>query len=73
VENKSARGLVERTVGDCMGRVTHRLTLRIDGIVEIADAHRNKALVDPRLRVCLTPGAHVPDPLMALAVSMIEY
>jgi hypothetical protein len=66
------KGLATQSFLDCSGRVTHRLVLRIDGIVEIVDAQRNRALVDPRMRVCLTPGAHVADAVMDAAVSLIN-
>lgn len=65
-------GLLEQRVVDCMGRTTHRLLLRIDGLVEVIDAHGDRALIDPRLRSCLTVGAHVPRDLMDLAASLIR-
>ena len=46
---------------DCQGRVSHRLTLQIDGTVEIAFAHGTTAIVDPHKRVCMTPGVRIPE------------
>ena len=62
--------LITETVLDCTGRVTQRLHLRLDGTVEIVDAHRNRALVDPVHRACLTPGMSVAPHVMDLAVAM---
>jgi hypothetical protein len=65
-------GLVRRTVTDCTGRTTHALVLRVDGLVEVSDTHGGRALIDPRLRTCLTPNAHIADPVMDMATSLIE-
>ena len=62
--------LITETVVDCAGRVTHRLHLHLDGTVEIVDAHRNRALVDPINRVCLTPGMSVASHVMDIAVTL---
>jgi hypothetical protein len=65
-------GLIRRHVVDCTGRTTHRLVLRPDGMVEVANAHGDRAVIDPRFRVCVTPGSHVPDTLIDMAVSLIS-
>ncbi len=69
---RTSNGLTEQRIVDCTGRTTHRLVLRIDGLVEITDAHGDRALVDPRVRTCLTAGADVPSDIMDLAVSLIR-
>ena len=46
---------------DCNGRVSHRLTPSIDGTVDIRFAAGHVARVDPRTRVCLTPGVRIPQ------------
>ncbi len=69
---RTVNGLLEQRIVDCTGRTTHRMVLRIDGLVEITDAHGDRALVDPRMRTCLTSGAHVPRDLMELAASLIQ-
>ena len=43
---------------DCSGRVSHTLTLLVDGLVRIDFANGRRATVDPRTRRNLTP--HVP-------------
>ena len=46
---------------DCHGHVSHRLTLLIDGNVEIKFFPRGHvAVVDPHRQVCLTPGVQIP-------------
>lgn len=62
--------LITETVVDCTGRATHRLYLRLDGTVEIIDAYRNRARVDPAHRVCLTPGVSVAPHVMDIAMTM---
>lgn len=56
---------------DCHGRVSHRLTLLVDGNVEIVFPSGVVGLVDPHKRMCLTPGVRVPEAMwidvMALA------
>lgn len=64
--------LIRRDVVDCTGRTTHRLVLRVDGMVEVTDAHGDRAIIDPRFRTCITPGAHVPDTLIDIAASLIS-
>jgi hypothetical protein len=59
-------------ITDCSGTVTHRLSLRLDGTVEIVDGRGNRAIVEPRLRTCLTPGAHVAPYVMDAAASLIN-
>ncbi len=68
----NVNGLVEQRIVDCTGRTTHRMVLRVDGLVEITDAHGDRAVVDPRTRTCLTTGANVPRDLMELAASLIQ-
>lgn len=62
--------MITEAVVDCTGRTTHRLFLRLDGTVEIIDFHRNRAVVDPVQRVCLTAGMSVAPHVMDIAVSM---
>ena len=50
-------------VFDCFGQVTHTLTLRIDGSVEVTFANGRTAIADPRTKACLTPGMTIPDGL----------
>lgn len=50
-------------VFDCTGRVTHTLTLRVDGTVKITFANGRTAIADPDTRSCATPGMIVPDSL----------
>jgi hypothetical protein len=59
-------------ITDCSGRVTHRLSLRLDGTVQIVDAHGNRAIVEPRLRTCLTPGVSVAPYVMDAAASLLD-
>jgi hypothetical protein len=68
----NVHGLLEQRIVDCSGRTTHRMVLRIDGLVVISDAHGDRALVDPRTRTCLTAGAHVSRDVMELAASLIQ-
>lgn len=50
---------------DCNGRVTHTLTLLLDGRVEVHIASSGvRALVDPASRTCLTPGVHLHHDLL---------
>jgi hypothetical protein len=56
---------------DCQGRVTHTLTLLLDGKVEVRFASSGvRAVVDPVLRSCLTPGVHVHQDLMDAAAAL---
>jgi hypothetical protein len=52
------RDLQQAELLDCSGRVSHTLTLLIDGLVRIDSANGRTAIVDPRTRRNLTP--HVP-------------
>jgi hypothetical protein len=52
------RDLQQAELLDCSGRVSHTLTLLIDGLVRIDSANGRTATVDPRTRRNLTP--HVP-------------
>jgi hypothetical protein len=69
-EGSSHVELITETAVDCTGRATHWLYLRLDGTVEIIDAHGNRAPVDPSRRVCLTPGVSVVPHVMDIAVAM---
>ena len=63
--------LVTEELIDCFGQATHRLVLEIDGTVTITFASSGvTARVDPTSRAVLTPGIHVPPPLMDHAASM---
>lgn len=57
-------------VFDCSGQVTHTLTLRIDGTVEIAFANGRRAVADPATRACTTPGMSIPDGLWPEILSL---
>lgn len=48
---------------DCSGHVTHRLTLLLDGTVQVTFAGGHRAVADPRTQTCLTPGVTIPDTL----------
>jgi hypothetical protein len=56
---------------DCQGRVSHTLTLLLDGCVEVRFAGSGvAAIVDPIHRACLTPGVHIHDDLMDAAAGL---
>lgn len=55
---------------DCTGRVSHTLTLRPDGTVEIRFREGHTALVDPSSGCCLTPGIHLHADLLAAAAGL---
>lgn len=50
-------------VFDCSGQVTHTLTLRIDGTVNVEFANGREAVADPADRSCLTPRMTIPNSL----------
>lgn len=50
-------------VFDCTGQVTHTLTLRIDGTVQVAFSSGRVAVADPSTRTCQTPGMTIPEGL----------
>ena len=52
---------------DCTGKVSHTLTLLLDGTVEVRFASGVRAIVDPVRRCCLTPGVVVPPGLYEAA------
>jgi hypothetical protein len=58
------------TIIDCTGQVTHQLTLRIDGTVEVRFANGTAAVADPRSRTSLTTGVPIPDALWSEIASM---
>ncbi|MEO1065293.1 MAG: hypothetical protein AAFZ07_28080 [Actinomycetota bacterium] len=63
--------LVTDEVLDCNGHISHRLVLEIDGTVTISFLSSGvTAQVDPSTRAVLTPGVHVPQPLMDHAAAM---
>lgn len=55
---------------DCSGKVTHTLTLLVDGTVAITFAAGHRAIVDPLARRCLTPGMHLEPTLLDAAGAM---
>lgn len=60
-----------RHVLDCQGRITHTLTLEIDGTVSILfRAGGRIAKVDPHARAVLTPGMTVPETLLVEAAAL---
>ena len=61
-----------RVIVDCTGTVTHRLSLGVDGTVEVIDARGNRAILEARLRTCLTPGVRVAPHVMDAAISLIS-
>lgn len=54
---------------DCNGRVSHTLTLQLDGTVRIRFSGR-EAVVDPRTRRNLTPDVAVHDTLVEAACTL---
>jgi hypothetical protein len=54
----------------CDGKVSHTLTLLIDGTVRIRFSSGAVGLVDPTTRTVLTRGIEVQDALMDCAVSL---
>lgn len=54
----------------CDGRITHTLTLLVDGTVEIRFAEGHRAVVDPRARRVITPGVVVHADLLDAAASL---
>jgi hypothetical protein len=55
---------------DCTGRVTHTLTLQIDGSVRIRTHGGGEVVVDPIRRTALTAGAVVADTLLDAAAQL---
>jgi hypothetical protein len=55
---------------DCSGRVSHTLTLLVDGLVRIDFANGRRATVDPRTRRNLTPGVPVGPALLDRAAHL---
>lgn len=55
---------------DCAGRVSHTLTLELDGSVRIDFADGRRAVVDPGSGANLTPGIPVPPALMRQAAQL---
>ncbi len=67
-----SRHLVSTQLLDCQGRVTHTLTLRPDGMVDVAMASVT-AVVDPTRRVVLRPhGFRLPEPLLDSAALLVR-
>jgi hypothetical protein len=58
---------------DCSGRVSHTLTLLIDGMVRIDFANGRTATVDPRTRRNLTPQVPVGPALLDRAAGMTPW
>jgi hypothetical protein len=62
---------LHRTVlHDCQGRISHTLTLLVEGNVRIDFADGRHAVIDPNARQNLTPRVVVPDALMDQAVQV---
>ena len=63
--------LVTEELLDCNGRVTHRLVLDLDGTVLVTICGGSTTIrVDPKRRLVLTPGAHLPAALLDAACGM---
>jgi hypothetical protein len=62
--------LTTTTIIDCTGRISHRLTLQLDGTVTVAFADGREARLDPHARVNFTPCVPVGDALMDAARSL---
>ncbi len=60
--------LHQTVLHDCQGKISHTLTLLLNGQVRIDFADGRRALVDPSTRQNLTPQVAVPDALMDEAV-----
>lgn len=61
---------LQRTdVLDCTGRVTHTLTLRLDGTVQVTFASGRVGIADPESRTSRTPGVAIPEHLWAEIVA----
>lgn len=52
---------------DCTGKVTHTLTLLLDGRVEIQFSSGRRAVIDPGQQHCFTPGVNIPADLYEAA------
>jgi hypothetical protein len=55
---------------DCQGRVSHTLTLLLEGTVRIDFANGRSAVIDPHTRQNLTPHVVVTDALMDQAAQV---
>jgi len=55
---------------DCTGQISHTLTLRVDGKVDIRFREGHSAVVDPATRRCLTPGMTLHTDLLAAASAL---
>lgn len=62
--------LVSTDLLDCTGRVTHQLTLRVDGNVDVTFGGGHTAVADPVARRCLTPGMTIPEGLWPQIVAL---
>jgi hypothetical protein len=62
--------LVQVDLLDCSGRVSHTLTLLVDGLVRIDFANGRRAIVDPRTRRNLTPDVPVGPALLDRAAHL---
>ena len=57
--------LEQTSLIDCTGQVTHTLTRQIDGRITVR-IHGGRAIdVDGLTLTILTPGAHLPEPVLA--------
>lgn len=62
--------LHQTVLHDCQGRISHILTLLLEGHVRIDFADGRHAVIDPSTRQNLTPQVVVPDSLMDKAVQV---
>lgn len=62
--------LHQTVLHDCQGRISHSLTLLVDGNVRIDFANGRHAVIEPNTRQNLTPQVVVPDALMDQAAQV---
>jgi len=62
--------LHQTVLHDCQGRISHTLTLLLDGTIRIDFANGRRAVIDPNTRQNLTPHVLVPDALMDQAAQV---
>lgn len=57
--------LTSHQLYDCNGRITHTLTLLVDGTVRVSATNGSEVLADPRTHTCLTRGGSITDGVWA--------